>query len=142
VWPRPLLELGTLGLLPLVKKFQVNVGFYDIDMFSPERFNWRTLRQFSALTNVRELVIDYLGISSFMPNIRRYFGHFSPTIRSSLALRKPKGSRQQVIFIIGLFRHLEDLKLLYDVIYPQEDEPVDDWSLLPSHPSSHHSVGD
>ena len=107
------------------------MGFYDVAMFSPRLFNWRTLRQFSALINVQELVIDYLDVPSFMPKIRRYFGHFSQTVRS-LALRKPKGSRRQIIFFIGLFEHLEDLKLLYDVIYPQGEKTADNRSLVPS----------
>ena len=130
-WPKPLQEANKLGLLPLVKKFRVRVGFSDTAMFSPKRFNWGTLRQFSALTNVQELAIDYLDIPSFMPKIRRYFGHFSPKVRS-LALRKPKGTNRQILFFIGLFQHLEDLKLLYDVIYPQEEEPADDRTLVPS----------
>jgi len=130
-WSKPLQEASKLGLLPLVKKFQVHVGFSDVAMFSPRLFNWRTLRQFSALVNVQELVIDYLDVPSFMPKIRRYFGHFSPTVQS-LALRKPKGSRRQIIFFIGLFKHLENLKILYDVIYHQGEEPADDRSLVPS----------
>jgi len=31
----------------------------------------------TALTSVRELVIDSLDIPSFMPRIRQYFGHFN-----------------------------------------------------------------
>ena len=65
-----------------------------------------------------------------MPNIQRYFGHFLPMVRS-LALRNPVGSRRQVIFFIGLFQHLQDLKLLYDLVY-FEEEPVDDLTLIPS----------
>jgi len=131
VWPKPLQEANKLGLLPLVKKFRVRVGFSDTATFSLKRFNWGTLRQFSALTNVQELAIDYLDIPSFMPKIRRYFGHFSPTVRS-LALRKPKGTSRQIIFFIGLFQHLEDLKLLYDAIDPQEEELTDNKALVPS----------
>ena len=130
VWPKPLQEATKLGLLPLVKKFRIRVGFSDTATFSLKRFNWGTLRQFSALTNVQELAIDYLDIPSFMPKTRQYFGHFSPTVRS-LALRKPKGTSRQIIFFIGLFQHLEDLKLLYDAIDPQE-ELTDNRALVPS----------
>jgi len=129
-WPKPLQEASKLGLLPLVKKFRVRVGFSDTAMFSRKRFNWRTLRQFSALRSVQELAIDYLDIPSFMPRIRRYFGHFSLTVQS-LALRKPRGTSRQIVFFIGLFQHLEDLKLLYDVIYPQ-GEQANDRTLVPS----------
>ena len=66
-----------------------------------------------------------------MPNVRQCFGHFSPTVQS-LALRKPKGeSRRQIFFFIGLFQHLEDVKLLYDSVDFQE-EPADDLALIPS----------
>ena len=111
-WPRPLLYMRELGLLPLVKEFQVHTRRdTDINGFSPELFNRFILRQFSALTNVQELGIDHLNIPKFMPRIRRYFGHFFPTVRS-LALRTPRGSRRQIIYFIGLFPHLDDLKLL------------------------------
>ena len=65
-----------------------------------------------------------------MPEIQQYFGHFAPIVRS-LALREPKGSRRQIIFFIGLFQHLEDLKLLYKWVDFQE-EPADDLTLVPS----------
>ena len=122
-----------LGLFPLVKKFDVKgVDPYFCCRgpitFSPKQFDSCILHQFSTLTNIRELGIDSLDISSFMPNVRQYFGHFSPTVQS-LALRKPKGSRRQ-IFFIGLFQHLEDVKLLYDSVDFQE-EPADDLTLIP-----------
>ena len=122
-----------LGLFPLVKKFHVKgvdpyVGYRGPITFSPKQFDSCILHQFSTLTNIRELGIDSLDISSFMPNVRQYFGHFSPTVQS-LALRKPKGSRRQ-IFFIGLFQHLEDVKLLYDSVDFQE-EPADDLTLIP-----------
>ena len=119
-----------LGLLPLVKKFEVHEArFDDGDVFSPKRFNSDILRQFSALSNVQELGMDRLDIPKFMPRIRRYFGHFLPTVRS-LTLREPEGSRRQIIYFIGLFQHLEDLKLLYYWTDSQE-EPVDDLTLVP-----------
>ena len=124
-----------LGLFPLVKKFHVHGVDSDAIYgrpvtFSAKHFDSCILHQFSTLTNIRELGIDNLDISSFMPNIRQYFGHFSPTVQS-LALRKPKGSRRQIIFFIGLFQHLEDVKLLYDLVDFQE-EPADDLTLIPS----------
>jgi hypothetical protein len=97
--------------------------------FSPGLFNSHTIRQFSALTNVCELGIEFLNIPSFMPRIRRHFQHFLPTVRS-LALKSPRGSRREVIYFIGLFEHLQDLKLLYDKTEAQE-EPADDQTLVP-----------
>ena len=129
-WPRPLRDMYKLGLLPLVKKF--HIGGEDSSkprLFSPERVSRYTLRHFAALTNVQELGIDHLDIPSFIPKIQQYLGHFLPTVHS-LALREPKGSRRQIIYFIGLFKHLEDLKLIYDGINSQ-DEPADDPTLVP-----------
>jgi len=44
---------------------------------------------------------------------------------------EPKGSRRQIIYFIGLFRHLEDLEILYDKAGPEE-RPEDDVTLVPS----------
>ena len=107
-WPKPLLGASKHGLLPFVKKLQVR-AFPDAT-FSPKRLNSSTLRHFSALTNVRELAIDFLEIPRFVPGIQQYFGHFSPTVRS-LTLLAPKGTHRQIIFFIGLFQYLEDLTL-------------------------------
>jgi len=102
---------------------------YHFNGFSPPKFNCRIVRHFFELTNVQELGITYLNIPKFMPRIRRYFRHFLPTVQS-LALREPKGSRRQIIYFIGLFQHLEDLKLLYDSTGPQK-EPADDLTPVP-----------
>ena len=121
-----------LGLLPLVKNLQIRAvksfpsGY---DEFFPIRFNRRILHHFSALTDVRELAIEYLDIPSFMPRLQRYFGHFLPSVRS-LALGEPKGSHRQIIYFIGLFQDLEDLKLIYNWDTPQ-DEPADEPTLVP-----------
>ena len=137
LWPGPIQYFHKFGLLPLVKTFKVrgkhlrplNVFSPVVGGFSPRLFNRRILRQFSALTNVQELGIEYLDIPKFMPGIRQYFGHFSPTVRS-LALREPKGSRRQILYFVGLFQHLEDLELIYDRLDFQE-ESVDDLGLIP-----------
>ena len=126
-WPKPLPRMHKLGLLPLVKKLQIHAESYH--EFSPRVFNRCILRHFSALANVQELGIDSLNIRKFVPRIRRYFGHFLPTVRS-LALRQPKGSRQQIIYFIGLFQHLENLNLhsCWDGLGV---EPADDLTLTP-----------
>jgi hypothetical protein len=134
VWPRPLQAMNKLGLLPLVRKFQVREGTHLFhDRFSQLRFSSHTLHHFQALTNVQELGIEYLDIPSFMPRIRQYFNHFSPNVRS-LSLRAPKGSHRQIVYFIGLFQRLEDLKLLYgtrDDIQDPQDELADDATLIP-----------
>ena len=127
-WPNPLWHMDRLGLLPLIKTFYFRAnGGYDV--FSSKRFNRSTLREFSALTSVRRLMINYLDIPSFMPRIRRYFRHFLPTVRE-LCLKEPKGSRRQLIYFVGLFEHLEDLDLLYDGSNSREEQ-ADDLILAP-----------
>jgi hypothetical protein len=129
-WPKPLRNMHIIGLLPLVKKFHIRgASIYIIPIFSPKLLGWCTLFHFTALTNVQELGIDYLDIPSFIPRIRWYFGHFSLTVRS-LALREPKGSRRQIIYFIGMFKHLEDLKLIYDKVN-SKGEPAEDPILVP-----------
>jgi len=128
-WPDPLGHMHRLGLLPLVKTFYFR-GYNSRDVFSSKRFNCCVLRQFSTLTNVRRIMIDYLDIPSFIPRIRRYFRHFPPTVRE-LGLKEPKGSRRQIIYFIGLFEHLEDLSISYNG--PNSGvEPADDLTLTPS----------
>ena len=126
-WPEQLRSMHKRGLLPLVKKFQIRdiTRIYPVDRraFSPKRFDCRTLRHFWALTNVQELGIEHLDIHSFMPRIRRYFKHLFPSVRS-LSLRNPEGSNREVIYFIGLFQHLEDLKLLDYYSYSHDDTLV------------------
>ena len=111
-WPRPLRNSYNLGLLPLVKRFRIRTDHRYPKHFTPEMLDGRTLRYFSALTNVQELEIDHLDIQKLMPRIRRYFKNFLPTLRS-LALKGPKGTCRQILYFIGLFQHLEDLALHY-----------------------------
>jgi len=134
-WPKPLVRMSRLGLLPLIKKLHIHVTLsYNVGGFSPEKFNSHTLRQFSAFTNVQELGIDHLNIPKFVPRLRQCFGQFSPTVRS-LALREPRGSHRQVIYFIGLFQHLENLKLVFNFcgVFDSygEEESVDDLMLIP-----------
>jgi len=132
LWPRPLVRGHELGLLPLVKEFQIQIGdLREDEGFSPELFNCCILRRFSALSNVRELGIELLNIPKFMQRIRKYFGHFLPTVRS-LALNKPKGSRRQVLYFIGQFQHLDDLTLRFSYHGPDFHEgQADDLELVP-----------
>ena len=121
-WPKPLQESYKLGLLSFVKRFQIRLG--KSDKFTPEWLCGRTLSYFSALTNIQELGIDYLQVSKFMPNIRRCFGPLSPTLRF-LALKKPSGSCRQILYFIGLFPNLQDLKIDYCVSEDEEENTAD-----------------
>ena len=128
-WPEPLLRMHNLGLLPLVKKLHIyqNPGL-GMDGLFPRGFRRRILHHFSTLTNLQELGIDCLDIPKFSPELQQCFHHFSPTLRT-LTLREPSGSSRQIIYFIGLFQHLEDLKLLFDRERRARDSqegPVDD----------------
>ena len=125
-WPKPLRGMHKSGLLPLVKRFQVREGAHP---FSQELFDCSVIRHFWALTNVQELGIEYLDIPSFMPRIQRYFKNILPTVRS-LSLRAPKGSDRQITYFIGLFQHLENLKLLHSHSGPQ-GESTDNTTPIP-----------
>ena len=127
-WPNSLQNASKLGLLPFVRRLRIRETEWTIDGLSKSEFNRRILRQFSALANVQELEIHSLDIPSFLPTVRRYFGHFLPTVRS-LALKTPKGSQRQIIYFIGLFQHLNDLHLTD--FYRRKDEPAEDPTLIP-----------
>jgi len=93
VWPRPLQKSHELGLLPFVKQFRIRMGIstYDSHMeFNPKRLCGRALCYFSALTNLQELGIYYLQVSSCIPTVQRCFGHLSSMLRF-LSLKKPSG---------------------------------------------------
>ena len=131
-WPTLLQNASKLGLLPLTKKFRFHATSFRRHRISSRRFNRRILSQFSALTNVQDLRLDNLDIPSFMPRVWRYFGHFSPTVRS-LFLESPRGSRREIIFFIGLFQHLQDLTLFNTRAFGLwESEPTGDPSLTPT----------
>jgi len=125
-WPDPLRGSYDLGLLPFAKQFRIRMEYIE---FNPDRFNRYTLRYFSALTNLQELGIDNLQTSGFVSDSRRYFEHLSPTLRF-LALKQPRGSCRQILYFIGLFPNLQDLKLHYP--NPEEEQDgVDDVTLVP-----------
>ena len=125
-WPRPLQNSHELGLLPLVKRFRFRLSSYPYKEFTLDDL---TLRYFSALTNLQELGIDHLQVPDFMPSVQRSFGHFAPTLRS-LALKAPGGSSRQILYFIGLFPNLQDLKLFYHSLR-EEWEGTADVELVP-----------
>jgi len=128
-WPNPLQRMHTLGLLPFVKHLIVYRCNNDNVGLSPILFDCCTPHQVSALTNVQELEVEYLDIPNFIPQIQRYFKHFLPTLRS-LGLREPRGSNRQIVYFVGLFQHLQDLKLIYHKANLRE-QPAIDLMLVP-----------
>ena len=124
LWPTPLKNSYNLGLLPLVKRFRIRGCAFPTKMFTLKWLDNRALCYLSALTNLQELGIDDLHLSSFMPDIQRYFGHFAPTLRL-LSLWEPKGSCREILYFIGLFPNLQDLKLCYHHLKKENDGMVD-----------------
>ena len=123
VWPRPLQESYKLNLLPLVRQFNILSGF------TLEQFHLCDISHFSAFTNLRELRIDGLQVSEFIPNIQRHFKYFAPTVES-LTLVWPKASCRQILYLIGLFKKLRDLTL--SSFHPtDEDETTAHLALVP-----------
>jgi hypothetical protein len=138
-WPKPLVKSHQLHLLPFIKRFGILVGPHYLD-FTRKRFGGKqNPRCFSALKNLQELRIDRLKLSSFVPHIKQYFGHFAPTLRS-LILDEPEASCRQILYFTGLFPNLRDLKLLLftpteeveipDGLVPLSQPPLDGWLTL------------
>ena len=111
-WPKPLQGLHELSLLGFVKRFGIRFFERSDPQFTFGRFDKEhNLPYFSALKNLRELRIDNLLLSSFMPNVEECFGHLAPTLQS-LALSAPEASCRQVLYFVGTFKNLRDLKIL------------------------------
>jgi hypothetical protein len=106
--PKPLLKLYQLGLMPLIRKIRVEQR--NRTWLGPQAFSRRSLRYFSAFANVQTLMIESLEIPRFMPDIRRYFGHFSPTLRS-IALLHPVYTPRQLSHFLSLFPNLDDIRI-------------------------------
>ena len=126
-------HMNKQDLLPFVKKLRICGTFIDYSrMFYPELASCSLLHKLSALSNVRELLIEYLDISTFTRRPQRLFRHFLPTVQS-LALMRPMGTHRQIIYFIGLFQHLEDLKFSQMSPYPEpkQEYSVDDPTLIP-----------
>lgn len=107
----PLPTLAELDLLPLVKtvKFQSQAPKHC--WITPQTFNSRSLDYFSALVNVQDLTIDDLYFGKFKNGLEKYFGHFSPTLRS-IALIRPNCLPWQLVDFLGLFPGLDNIKII------------------------------
>ena len=125
----PIRRMHSLGLLPLVGSLEIK-GYYGA-VISAKLFCHQTLRPFMALTNVQALTLTYLDIPSFIPQIRQYFGHFFPTVRS-LRLGLPKGSNRQILFFIGSFQYLQNLWLCDNELPSWGIGRGDDLKLVPT----------
>ena len=79
---KSLSKLHELGILPLVAEVRILQSSEALPWFMPWAFSRQGLRYFSAFTNVQKLRLERMVISSFMPEIERYFGQFSVTLQS------------------------------------------------------------
>ena len=122
---KPLSELHQLGLALLIKEIRVEKGTW----FEPQAFSRRDLRYFSAFMNVRTLKFQYLDISRFISGMERYFGHFSPSLRS-IALFKPRSTPRQLSHFLSFFSTLDDVKICGPIYVPNNTIP--DAELVPS----------
>ena len=105
---KPLSKLDELGLIPRVKEIRVLHRYCTSCWFMPQNFSRLDLRYFSAFTNVHTLCLQEVDISRFMPGIKRYFGHFSPTLRS-IELYTPRCTPRQLSYFLSLFPNLDDI---------------------------------
>jgi len=80
----PIRHMYMPGLLLLVKKLHICYGHRNTNTrISPNLFNCCILRHFCALSNVQELILDRLGVPSFIPRIRRYLETSHPPSKVS-----------------------------------------------------------
>jgi len=106
-----LAKLHELGLMPLVKNIRVRQGIGSTSSwFLPQAFGHLDLHYFSAFTNVHTLGLENVEIRLFIPSIKRYFGHFSPTLRS-IALYNPCCTPRQLSYFLSLFPNLDDINI-------------------------------
>ena len=106
----PLAKLHKLDLLPFVKKLWIRTPPIREPWISPKKFDRRTLRHFSALTNVQQLRIEKFDLSKFMPGVERYFGHFAPALRS-ISLKILSSTQRQLLYFLALFPNLDDIEI-------------------------------
>jgi hypothetical protein len=108
---KPLAKLHKMELLPFTKKLVVRSSTFE-PWLSPRKFDRQTLRCFSALTNVQKLRIERFDLSKFIPDLERYFGHFTQTIRS-ISLTISSGTQMELLCFLGLFPKLDDIEIEY-----------------------------
>jgi hypothetical protein len=137
-WLNPLLKAHEIHLLPSITRF--SILFYTRELTRELFGGEQNLRYFSALENLQEFRVEGLKISNFMPGIEQYFGHF-PALRS-LTLEQPEASYRQLLYFIGLFPKLRDLKLINfhpttedetavkSTLVPPSKPPLDGWLTL------------
>ena len=124
---KSLSKLHKPSLIPLVEEIWVLQGWPL--WFKPQVFGRRDLHLFSALANVHTLRFQELEIYRFIPGIERYFGQFSPTLRS-IALFEPRCIPRQLSYFLSLFSTLDDIEISGGYT-PQFQRTLPDPELVP-----------
>ena len=129
-------ELKTLskphkrGLMPFVKEIRVCARYRWYPWFVPRTFSRRNLHYFSAFANVQTLKVHYMEIYRFIPGIERYFGHFSPTLRS-ITLWAPRCTPRQLSYFFSLFPNLDDIEIKLMIRTNVPTTTIPDTELVP-----------
>ena len=105
----PLEILHKLDLLDFVRRVEFE-AIFGIPWLNPAIFNSESLQHFRTLRNLQDLTIAYLDFSKFPTGVGKYFGHFSPILRS-VALSAPRGTLRQLLDFFGLFPMLDDVEI-------------------------------
>ena len=103
-------KLHERDLASLVKEMQVCARYRRHPWFIPRTLSDSNLRHFSALTNIRTLKLREVEIYRFIPGIERYFGHFTPMLRS-ITLWDPRCTPRQLSHFLSLFSNLDDIDI-------------------------------
>lgn len=108
--PKPLSKLYGLGLIPFVQELRVERPPSGDGWFVPRAFSRRSLCYFSAFANVHTLGLEGVEICRFILHLQRYFGQFSPTLRS-IVLSEPRCTPRQLSHFLSFFPILDDIKI-------------------------------
>jgi len=108
----PLVSSHALGLLPLVKHVLFKESLCGQPWIAPTIFGSRRMQHFRALVNLQDLTVADLDFSRFPAGTGKYFGHFSPTLRS-VTLIWPRGTHQHLLGFLRLFPNLDDIRIYH-----------------------------
>lgn len=121
----PLPSLLELGFLALVKNLEFKREMLVDRWVAAAIFDSRSIPYFRAMVNLQELKIADLDFAKFWAGFEKYFGHFSPTLRS-VALSRPNGTRRELIDFFRLFPKLDDIEIsCYDARRMSFEAPED-----------------
>jgi len=126
---KPLSRLGRLGLAPVVAEIRVSGRWPGSGTwFVPQAFSHHDLFYFSAFANIQILNLEAPEVHQFIPDIERYFGHLSPTLRS-IRLWNPCCTPRQLSYFLSLLSNLDDVNI--GIPNKPTDTTISDAELIP-----------